>query len=241
MYREYLGILPVGSLCLLLSSCSGAPGAMSRETEPGEVEQSSQALGCRPDYVLAARSDNVCKIDKDNHVISNTFELSVADRYVDRGGCAPDAFQLRKIGSPTCGVLVSIDDCVRQGALEGDFCPRPRLSDFVASVSAPATVPVNPGPLGAGTAYVCWSSSFDSAQVWVSTGSTERLFATGRSGCLSEDNIGAGASRIFTLFSDSSRAINLADATTVGVATACPPGTGPKCGEACYPLNRGCF
>ena len=94
--------------------------------------------------------NNVCKIDKDNHVINNTFELSVADRYVDRGGCAPDAFQLRKIGSPTCGFTVSIDDCVRPGALEGDFRPRPRLSDFVGSVSAPATVPVNPGPLALG-------------------------------------------------------------------------------------------
>jgi hypothetical protein len=212
------------------------------DTETREVEQSVQAAGCRPDYALSASSNVVCKVDKDNHSVYNTFELSSADRYSDRAGCSPDTFQLRRIDSISCFFSVSAEDCIgRPGVLVGDFCPRPRLSDFVGTISAPATVPVQPGPLGAGSAYVCWNSSFDSAQVWVSGGGSERLFGAGRSGCASESNINAGASRVFTLFTDSSRAINLADAMTVGVATSCPPGTGPKCGEACYPLGRGCF
>jgi hypothetical protein len=242
MLRDKLGILPLGSVCFLLCSCSGAPPDAPSETEKNEVEQSVQAQGCRPNFVLSASSNVVCKVDKDNHTVYNTFELSSADRYTDSAGCSPDAFQLRRIDSISCAFSVSAEDCIgRPGALVGDYCPRPRLSEFVGTVSAPATATVYPGPLGAGSAYVCWNSSFDSAQVWVSSGGTERLFGTGRSGCASESNIYAGTSRVFTLFTDSSRAINLADATTVGVRAPCPPGTGPKCGEACYPLGRGCF
>jgi hypothetical protein len=242
MSRDKLGILPLGSVCFFLGACSGAPLDAPSDTEAREVEQSVQAVGCRPDYVLSASSNVVCKVDKDSHTVYNTFELSSADRYSDRAGCSPDAVQLRRIDSINCVFSVSAEDCIgRPGVLVGDYCPRPRLSDFVGTISAPATVPVQPGPLGgAASAYVCWNSSFDSAQVWVSGGGSERLLGTGRSGCASESNINAGASRVFTLFTDSSRAINLADATTVGVATPCPPGTGPKCGEACYPLGRGC-
>jgi hypothetical protein len=241
MRRENLGVLPLGSFCLFLSACSGAVGESKGETEPREVEQSVQAQGCRPDWFLATASNVVCKVDKDDHVVYRTFELSSADRFSDRAGCFPDAFQLRRIDSISCSFSTSPEDCIGlRGVLVGDFCPRPRLSEFVGTITAPATVPVQPGPLGAGSAYVCWNSSFDNAQVWVSNGSSERLFGSGRSGCQSESNIGAGASRFFTLFTDSSRAINLADATTVGVQTSCPPGTGPKCGEACYPLGRGC-
>jgi hypothetical protein len=236
------GVWSLGSWCWLLSACSGAGIEPQAESESREVEQSVQAAGCRPDYALAIASNVVCKIDKDNHVAFNTFELSSADLYRDRAGCGPDAFQLRRIDSISCIAGTSVAECVgRQGAQVGDFCQRPRLSDFVGSLTAPATVNVQPGPLGAGSAYVCWNSSFDSAQVWVSDGASERLFGTGRSGCASESNIFTGQTRIFTLFTDSTRAINLADARTVGVASACPPGTGPKCGEACYPLNRGCF
>ena len=241
MRREKLGILSVGSL-YVLCSCSGAPPDAPNEMEPSEVEQSVRAAGCRPNFVLAASSNVVCKVDKDNHTVYNTFELSSADRYRDLAGCFPDAFQLRRIDSVSCSASTSAEDCIgRPGVLVGDFCPRPRLSEFAGTISAPATVPVQPGPLGAGSAYVCWNSSFDNAQIWVSGGGPERLFGTGRSGCQSESNINAGASRVFTLFTDSSRTINLADATTVGVQTACPPGTGPKCGEACYPLGKGCF
>jgi len=241
MRRENLGVLPLGSFCLFLSACSAAVGEPQSETEPHEVEQSVQAAGCRPDFVLSASSNVVCKVDKDSHVVYNTFELSSADRYRDRAGCFPDAFQLRRIDSISCIANRSAEDCIgRPGVLVGDFCPRPRLSEFVGTISVPATVPVQPGPLGAGLAGVCWNSSFDSAQVWVSDGISETLFGSGRSGC-QEFNINVGASRVFTLFTDSSRAINLADGTTVGVATSCPPGTGPKCGEACYPLTQGCF
>ena len=243
MRRENLGVLPLSSFCLFLSACSGASLAEPpSETEAREVEQSVQAQGCRPNYALAAASNVVCKVDKDDHVVYRTFELSSADRFRDLAGCLPDAFQLRRIDSISCVAGTSAEECIgRPGVLVGDFCQRPRLSEFVGTISAPATVPVQPGPLGAGSAYVCWNSSFDTAQVWVSGGGSERLFGTGRSGCQSESNINAGASRVFTLFTDSSRAINLADATTVGVGTSCPPGTGPKCGEACYPLGKGCF
>lgn len=242
MHRANLGVLPIASWCWLLSGCSGAGVEPPGETASSETEQSVQAQGCRPDYVLAFASNVVCKIDKDSHVVYNTFELSSADLYRDRNGCGPDAFQLRRIDSINCSFSTSTEDCVgRQGAQLGDMCQRPRVSDFVGSVTAPATVNVQPGPLGAGNAYVCWSSSFDSAQVWVSDGVSERLFGTGRSGCASESNIFTGQTRTFTLYTDGTRAINLADARSVGVASPCPPGTGPKCGEACYPLNRVCL
>jgi len=241
MRRENLGILPLGSFCWFLAACSGAGAEPPSETEPREVEQSVQAQGCRPDWALTAASNVVCKVDKDNHVVYNTFELSSADRYSDRAGCFPDAFQLRRIDSISCSFSTSAEDCIgRPGVLVGDFCPRPRLSELFGTLSAPATVPVRPGPLGAGQAYVCWNSSFDNAQVWVTNGSSERLFGSGRSGCQSEEGITAGASRVFTLNNDGSRAIILAEATVTGVLTACPPGQGPKCGEACYPLGRGC-
>jgi len=241
MRRRNLCFLPLGSLCLLLSSCSGASSEPLGETEQGEVEQPVQAAGCRPDFALAAASNVVCKVDKDSHVVYNTFELSSADLYRDRAGCFPDAYQLRRIDSISCSFSTSAEDCIgRSGVLVGDYCPRPRLSEFVGTLSAPATATVYPGPLGAGSAYVCWNSAFDNAQVWVTNGSSERLFGSGRSGCQSESTIRAGASHVFTLYTDNTRAIELAQSTVVGVRSACPPGQVPRCGEACYPAGSGC-
>ena len=241
MRRGHLGILPLGSFCLFLSSCSGAVAEPPSETEPSEVEQSVQAVGCRPDFALSVASNVVCKVDKDSHVVYNTFELSSADLYRDRAGCFPDAYQLRRIDSISCSFSTSAEDCIgRSGVLVGDFCPRPRLSEFFGTLSAPATVNVFPGPLGAGSAYVCWNSAFDNAQVWVTNGSSERLLGSGRTGCQSESGIQAGASRVFTLYTDSGRAIALAESTVIGVRAPCPPGQVPRCGEACYPAGQGC-
>jgi hypothetical protein len=206
--------------------------------ESRDVEQSIEVQACRPDYALVPTADTACKVDIDIHFVGRTIEVSTADLYRDRAGCFPDAYQLRKYRRCHSG---TIEACASGNVQqEGDFCPRPRLSELTGTLTAPSTVPVNPGPLGAGSAYVCWNSSFDNAQVWLTRNGTERLFGSGRSGCQSESNIPAGASLVFSLFTDAGRGILLAESTVTGVASPCPPGQVPRCGEACYPAGQGC-
>jgi hypothetical protein len=231
--------IPMSTACFLVAGCSGGMGEPSGDQESRNVEQSLAAQPCRPDFALVPTADVACKVDVDVHLLNTTTEVSTADLYRDRGGCFPDAYQLRRIRSCRSGPIAQCTG----GTIttEGDFCPRPRLSELTGTLTAPATVPVNPGPLGAGNAYVCWNSQFDTAQVWLTRNGTERLFGSGRSGCQSESNIQAGVSVVFTLFTDAGRGIALAESTTTGVPTACPPGYGPRCGQACYPPGTGCF
>lgn len=233
-------------LCLFLCSCSASMEEPLSETDAGEAQVTALDQGltlqtCRPSWVPLNNPPFPCKIDKDNHVVYNTFELTTADQYRDNSGCFPDAYQLRKFDRVKCDPTLSAEECLGlDRVFEGDFCPRPRLSEFAGTITAPTTVTVYPGPLGAGSAYVCWNSPYDTAQVIATSRGTERLFGAGRSGCLSEDNIHAGETHVLTLYTDSSRAIALAESSVTGIASACPPGQGPRCGEPCMPPGSGC-